>query len=255
MPTATAEIELFASIAPLGQAANNQELVDALARETEWYEGAVKYRTPYDIATAIFNDELVEFVNDDNIRRLPRFDLEYPGCWPVLALHSVVAAHDYGRLWRKVLTEEYGIDRPELRLAMTSMTRSEDYQNELVRQGRFASPKSKHMAGVAFDFDDSGYYVQQPDGSWVSCTDPGARQDRINAGESMRQRISRDGYLEQTFVGKYADEYDQRIMEAALDAARILHDQGLLNVVLEFPGKPYSVLHMAPNPDYFALTA
>lgn len=255
MPVATAEIELFASIAPLGQAVGNQELVDALARETEWYGHAAQYRTVWDIAAAYFCDELVEFENDENIRRLPRFDLEQPGSLPVLAPHASAAAHDFGTVWRNILVEQYDIDRPEVRLAITSMTRPRDYQMELVRQGRFASPTSKHMSGVAFDFDDTGYYVQQPDGSWKSCADPRGRQQRVEAGESIRQQIERTGGSERTFSRQYSDEYDPRIMTAALDAARTMHDSGLLNVVVEFPGEPYSVLHMAPHPDYIALTA
>ncbi len=255
MSTASAEIELFASIAPLGLATDSRELVDGLARETEWYRGAVKYRNPFDIAAAFFSDELIEFVSDDNIRRLPRFDLDHPGSWPILAPHAVAAARDYGALWRRILQKDYDIHRPELRLAITSMTRPENYQNELVRQGRFASPTSKHMAGVAFDIDDTSYYKQLPDGTWASCADPRAVDERIKAGEAIRKRIEHGGQIGSTFVGNYASEYDPRIMQAALQAAQLMHDQNLLNVLVEFSGEPYSVLHIAPHPDYFALTA
>lgn len=254
MPT-TSEIELFPTIAPLGLANGNQDLVDALAREMEWYVNAGMYRDAFDIATGIFTGGLVELENDQNIRRLPRFDLGYPGFWPVLSPHAVQAAYDYGNLWRSVLREGYGVDRPDIRLAVTSMTRPQDYQMALVNQGRFASPTSKHMAGVAFDFDDTSYYKQLPDGTWVSCADPGAIDDRIAAGAEIRARVERDGMGDKAFTSAYDTEYDPRVMKAALETAQLLHDQGLLNVVVEFPGKPYSVLHMAPNPDYLNLVA
>jgi hypothetical protein len=76
---------------------------------------------------------------------------------PFLLPTARVALAVVGRLWREELLD-LGIVSPELRLSVTSLTRTEDMQQALVASGAVAAPGSTHCVGATFDVDASGYY-------------------------------------------------------------------------------------------------
>ena len=58
--------------------------------------------------------------------------------------------------------KEYGLNPDTIRLAITSLYRTEKLQTSLTTgEGVFCSPprESSHLAGAAFDIDPNGYFV------------------------------------------------------------------------------------------------
>lgn len=244
MPLAVESVaDLMPTLAPLHLA--DQSMDHALSREYRWYAGTNRFADVQVVREAVSAGVLVEFTDDADLRRLPRFSNDVDGFWPFLTKPALDVAKDMGILWREILAAEFGIVRPELRLAVTSMVRTLEYQRLLVEGGRYASQTSTHCVGAAFDLDDSSYYRQEADGSFVSCANPEAIEARTAAAEVIRRRMA-DG----TPPMRFDNEYDPRVNIAAEMAATYMHENGLINRLKEFPDKPYSVLHVAANPDY-----
>lgn len=246
---------LFPTMAPVFGLGAGSELAEKLVREVDWHRDTPRFNGVAELAGAVVSGSLVELKDDDNIRLIARFtpdmDQAQPGFWPYLTPGALLVAQEFGRLWRHILATEFGVERPDVRLPITSLVRTVPYQMDLVAGGRFASPDSTHMTGWAFDTDNGSYYKQQEDGLWVSCAHPGGRGQRKDAAEAIRQRYGMDPEAK-LFRQVFDREYDPRINEAGYMAAKILHDKEVTNLVLEFPGQPYSVLHQGVNPGILA---
>lgn len=226
-----------------------QAALDAkLQRERVWYEDAPRFRTPRDIGQAIDRGDLVYVEDNANTQLIARFRKAQPIegyiAFATPAVARLVA--DYGELYRKVLEQEFNIVDPAIRLALTSITRTQQYQDQLTAiPGRLASSDSRHCAGVAFDLDVSAYYRVGEDGVRRSHSHPGRKAGQIAINQQLQQQL---GSLAQPTL--YADNYDPAVTEAAVVAAEQLHAAGAVNLIKEFSGTPNACLHIAGNPDY-----
>ncbi|MHB1865307.1 MAG: DUF5715 family protein [Candidatus Saccharimonadales bacterium] len=197
-----------------------------LEPELKWHEGSVRYADELAIQRAISLGELVEFKQSSDIARIRGFDYcrttsQLPFLHPVA--HQVVSM--LGHKWREILEEDYGIISPNTRLSISSMVRSQQYQDIIVAAGKLAHPNSTHCTGYAFDIDASGYYSLNQ-GQLLPVIDP-------------KRQVS---------VEDQIDGYDARINAAALGAARILQQEGVINLVPEFSGSANACLHISCNP-------
>lgn len=220
-----------------------------LERERLWYEDAPRFQDGTEIGQAIDRGALVHIDDDDgNIHRIGRFRSATPveGYVSFLTPTARRLYVDFGNLYRTVLEQEFGIDDPRIRLAATSMARTQQYQDRLVAvPGKLASADSRHCNGVAFDVDVSAYYRVDEQGNRWSYSHPRRKVGQIAIGQQLEQQL---GELAQpTFR---ADDYSPAVTEAAVEVAEHLHATGAINLVKEFMGTPNACLHIAVNPDY-----
>jgi hypothetical protein len=203
------------------------ELPLQLARELEWNRDTPHYQTDDEIHAAVAAGTLTEFINSPDLARVKRYIKDGWGFTPFLSASAHQAADLFAMEWRETLEQRFGLIVPEVRLAITSMVRAQDYQEALVESGRLAWPESTHPTGNTFDVDNSGYYVVGDDGDLWSAIDPHRK----------------------TTVTKRFEGYDPRITQAAFHAAQVLHSLGIINLVPEFMGTPNAGLHISARPD------
>ncbi len=219
-------------------------LNELLAPERAWYAGAERFATDHDVDLAIKAGRLVLVSDDNNLRRIGRFRLpEHRHPAAAVTPPTLAAMQLFGQTWRAQLSLFDISQERTLRLAVTSMVRSQAYQNKLVQANALAVQDSTHCTGGAFDVDNSGYY-RLVGSEVVAYGHPERVQQRAELHRSIDNNLGR---LRDTI---YHDDYDERVTQAALAAAKILGEQGLLNVVPEFQGSPNAVLHMAVNPAF-----
>ncbi len=217
----------------------------ALQREREWYKDSPRYLVKKDIKRAIRNNELVHLRESEDLKPIARFNTSMDGFTPYLTPEALRAAKAFGYLWRVIMEEQYGIVDPALKLAVTSMVRTQKYQDKLVASGRFASPDSTHCTGNAFDIDVSGYYSLVDNDTAISHVDP----RRKAAGQRIGSLIAQS--LGETFNAEsHGGSYDKRVTESAIWTAEVLFEEYEINRVHEFKDSPNACLHIAVNPDY-----
>ncbi len=215
------------------------------ARERAWYASHPRYGTNEDILAAARGGTLV-FVNPDRNStpvgrfRNPEFFHRFP---PYLLPSSELALRAVGRLWRHEL-EEQDILLPKVRLAVTSMARSDEVQQELVRRGKLADPESTHRSAAAFDIDASGYYMYDASRQLVPVVHPG--RDKAGRQEVTRLLQAEVEWKYDTPTGAFI--YDQRVPDALLRVTDRLHEMGAINRIVEYVGEPNQCVHIAPNP-------
>ena len=244
----------------MGKSTSNKQLVPSLAtpskteyaemdialhREREWYKDSPRYLVKKDIKRAISNNELVQLSESEDLKPIARFNTSIEGFTPYLTPNALRAAKAFGSLWRFMMKEQFGINDPVLKLAVTSMVRTQKYQDKLVASGRFASPDSIHCTGNAFDIDVSGYYSLVDNDTAISHVDP----RRKAAGQRIGGLIAQS--LGETFnTESHSGAYDKRVTESALWTADVLFEEYEINRVHEFKDSPNACLHIAVNPDY-----
>ena len=217
----------------------------ALHREREWYKDSPRYLVKKDIKRAIRNNELAHLSESEDLKPIARFNTSMDGFIPYLSPNALRVAKAFGCLWRVIMEEQYGIADPALKLAVTSMVRTQKYQDKLVAGGRFASPDSTHCTGNAFDIDVSGYYSLIDNDTAISHVDP----RRKAAGQRIGSLIAQS--LGETFNAEsHSGLYDKRVTESALWTAEVLYEEYDINRVHEFKDSPNACLHIAVNPDY-----
>ncbi|MBP7807481.1 hypothetical protein KA047_03220 [Candidatus Saccharibacteria bacterium] len=225
--------ETFAQATPYDM----ERLDTMLARERAWHAETPRYMKSGDIEAARQRGELMTVHGSLNIQPGRRFtDLSH--AYPALLRPETLAIrNEFGRRWRFAM-QTAGIDRPDIRLAETSYTRSQAYQNRLVAQpGKLASPDSTHCTGYAVDFDNAGYFRWEGD-RLISVGHP----DREAAQQAFLSSLPENRRFECDY------DYDERITDIARDVARSLHDIARINLVEEFQYTSNAVLHMAVPP-------
>ena len=221
------------------------EMDRALYRERQWYQDAPRFETKKQIKTAIKKRNLVFLNETKDLKPIARFNASMDGYTPYLTPHALRAAKAFGGLWRIILEREYKIVDQDLRLAVTSMVRTQKYQDTLVASGRFASPDSTHCTGNAFDIDVSGYYSIASKDQAISHVDPRRRAASKKIGHLIAEQMG------QSFDAKtQSKEYDPRITQAALLAAEVMYEEDSINMIHEFKSTPNACLHIAVNPTY-----
>ena len=148
-----------------------------------------------------------------------------------------------GSLWRTELVGK-GIANPRLRLAVTSLTRSQEYQAAIVSDERkFASPDSMHCVGAAFDIDASGYYVAS-EGKLLSVTHPDRDASVVARIGRALGSLSDEPYV----LPRAPIEFDERVTDALVTVANRLHESGIISRILEFAGTDNQCVHVTPRP-------
>lgn len=214
-----------------------------LAPERRWYAHHPRYQTDSDIEFAFVQGRLVELPNDTNVRRLARFEgASRQQFKPYLTPNAVRFAQLFGELWRQELSLHYGIDDQRLRLAVTSMVRSQTYQDDLIRAGKLASADTTHTTGNTLDFDGAGYYIVE-NGTVAAHGHPARATQRTEILDGLKTE-----YGEHDIRPHYRDDYDPRVLQCARDVAFTLEQSGIINLVPEFTDTPNAVLHIATNP-------
>ena len=223
-------------------------LTEKTRLENEWYAAHERFVTNDDIIRAAKLGELAWVGSNRDIAPVYRFrqpgnEHKFP---PFLLPESAVAYRAIGRLWRERLNDE-GINDPNYRIASTSFVRSEVTQAALVADGtKLASPDSTHCVGAPVDFDTSGYYWWSGDYGLMKVSHPG--RDQKKAGEIGSMLGTANPTPEAPIT------YDQRVMDALVGVLDDLHDQGLVNHLLEFEGQANQCSHVAPHPDFTRLS-
>ena len=222
---------------------------ELVAPELEWYRDYPSYRTNSSMVSAwvlrvadirhvsVGPDiaPIMRLRNPDRIREFP----------PLLLPGVADALDGFGRAWRNKL-EERGIKDPALRLAVTSLGRSEEMQQALANNPKkLAAQDSSHTRLAAFDIDASGYYVIEPGIGLASCPHPDRPKEQVqNIGDALEKG---DRHPTPTPISKRA--YDPRVAEAALIVASEFHARGFINRVVEYPDTSNQCLHISPNPN------
>lgn len=219
-----------------------------LEREREWYSNTSRLQNKSDIALAILRRELVRVEDTDDIYKVGRFRSQpsIEGYTPYLTPRATRMLTDFGNIWRTILWQDFQVQTSFERLAVTSMVRTQRYQDRLVADpAKLASPDSTHCTGNAVDIDVSAYYRFDAEGNIWSHAHPGRKAGQIAIGQQLETSL---GKLETPTLR--ADWYDPTITDAAVMAAERMHAAGSINLVKEFTDTPNACLHMAVNPDY-----
>lgn len=226
-------------------AAEQAGLLAQLERERRWYYRHRRFKTNADILQAAQAGDLRFVSPDANTMPVGRFHdpalfERFP---PYLLPDSLLAVRAMGRLWRQRL-EAQGIRQRGLRLAITSMARSEAAQALLAEDPTklaVAAELSTHPTAGPYDTDASGYYLQLPD-RLISIVHPDRPDpeviNRTLSGASSRPYV-RD-------IRK--DLFDPRVVDTFVGLADEMHRAGDINRVLEFKGTSNQCVHIAPNP-------
>lgn len=238
------------TIAPRLTTTRRGDIEAALAQtqqERDWYQHHERFPDTAAVLSAVAVGTLVKVEGDDNI--LPIYRLRQGGDHHTYSPHllpgSALALAAVGRLWRQQLVRQ-GIERPEVRLATTSLVRSERRQAELVAGGALAVPESTHCVGAAFDLDASSYYVDGPDGAPRSTPHPGRDQQRL---QDIARYLADENPNRQAEPLRIAPEsFDERIVDELLVVTGELAEQEYINRLVEFAGTENQCLHIAPNP-------
>ncbi|TAK89499.1 hypothetical protein EPO04_00055 [Patescibacteria group bacterium] len=207
--------------------------------ERDWYEKVPSFPTNSDIIDAANKGVLVKVVETPDylpIMRLrnPKLHDEYP---PYLTKASAALLGQITAEWRKRMLAE-GFDK-NVRLAVTSLTRSQEYQDQIVASGKMALSDGPHLRGEAFDIDGCGYYVGDKP------VNP--RQKKVG-GEFHKAFEQMDAGLPEPELIDYS-EYQPRIHEILHEVLNDLMAKNKLHYLHEFPNTNNTVFHVARNPN------
>lgn len=208
--------------------------------EREWYKDIPVFRDSSAIKTAFQKGILVRVEETENfqpIMRLRNHELEeqYP---PFLTKKAYMLLIEICREWRDQMNKE-GIN-PNIRLAITSLTRSYDYQQEIVASGKLALSDGPHLRGEAFDIDGCGYY------NWDKPVNP--RQKQV--GQKFQEAFEELGAgLKKPEIEDYS-HYQPRVHQILQEVLERKAKEGVLHYLHEFPNTTNTVYHIARNPNY-----
>lgn len=217
-----------------------------LAVERGWYADTLGFGTLRDIAAAYRAGELQYIRPDPNMRPNTRFmnPQLHDRYVPLLTPNAATVLHVFGAEWRKA-AQTLGVNT-DIRLAVTSMTRTAIYQQELVDAGKYASDRqSTHVVGNAFDIDLGGYYQGPEIGLRAVSMRSVERQEEI-----ANAFIGGLGVRQYAILRLGAEHYDPRVEQATYLAQKVLEDQGLIKGLIEMPDTPNRCLHVAVAPEH-----
>lgn len=229
-----------------------QEAQKILQRELDWHQSSARFQTNDDVSEAFMEGRLIRVTPTDHFRPIARLlnpDLQetYP---PFLTKKALKELKKVTKSWHKLVNK---LDKQykDLRVPVTSLTRSQKYQNGLVKLGKFATPHSTHCTGYTFDLDASSYYLKQEDGTFKSVPDP-----RRNTGQTKKiigniskniREIAKDNQAKFHTTQSSAN-YNQEITDLLIEAVKKRAKRGQINYVIEFKGTPNRVVHVCVKP-------
>ncbi|MEX0748760.1 MAG: DUF5715 family protein [Candidatus Saccharimonadales bacterium] len=230
---------LTTSVIQLGRkapAAELERVQNAIRQELEWMSGFEPYNNNEDIDRAVADGELVPVTEDDNLRpvmryRNPELIRDYP---PYLRQKPYQLLQIIGQRWRDLMRER-GLSE-DIKLAVSMLTCTKEYQQKLIQGGKLAVDKGPHSCGFAFDIDGCGYYL----GDTPINPRPDKQSAYTQAFASAGSRVVPFGSYEQ---------YDRQVhllLDQVLDS---LASEGLIHFILEYPDSNNSSYHICTNPE------
>ncbi len=251
MPPKTSHPEIIRGFSDPTEADLEKAIRDT-QREREWYAVIPGFETNADILHAHEAGKLVLVGETELYRPATRFlnpDLRqiYPS---FLSFTAFTLLEEVARRWRHH-ADVLGVP-DDVRLSITSMTRSIAYQRELVAAGKLAVDDSTHtkQEGGASDADKGGYY--QGFGAELKAISLRTPAQQAPIRQIFETELKVSG-MQPELLGP--EHFDPRVPQALALATEDLHARGVMNAVDEFPNDPNNVLHMAVNPHLSALVA
>ena len=209
------------------------------AIERKWHHHTPQFHSPEQILAAFGTHRLALVEPNDDI--LPIKRLRNPQLVATYPAYLTVNAHallfEVGRRWREAVTKA-GWDS-QIRLAVTSLIRTESYQHTLVLAGKLADPDSAHTRGEAFDIDASGYYLGETPINPRTAMQDGFRQAFKAMGADTNGIAFGDFAL-------YKPEVHTILKEVLIQ----MQQENKLHFVHEFPGTGNDCFHVCRNPEY-----
>lgn len=186
--------------------------------ERNWWRNLPAYKTAEDIIRDAESGFLKKIESDENLKLIMRFENSDLKEWPpYLSKETAALLKEVGRRWRKKAARKEISE--EVRLAVTSLMRTIEYQKELMAKGKLAMPESPHTKGQCFDIDGYGYY---------------------NSGKAINPRQTAD----------YQNIYNSNVHEALKETLEEMKAENCLNYILEYEGTNNQCFHIARSPDY-----
>ncbi len=186
--------------------------------ERSWWTEIKPYESLEEIASDFTLGKLVRVESNSNFKLIMRFanpDLED---WqPYLTKEANSLLGEVTERWRLKMNQANLAT--DIRLAITSLTRTMEYQNKLREAGKLAMLDSAHTKGQAFDVDGCGYYEAS---------------ENINPRQNKNYRVLYNPLIHQ-------------LLQETLEEIKL---EGKLNYVLEYKGSSNQVFHIARSPRY-----
>lgn len=184
--------------------------------ERKWWGNAPAYENLEQIEKDIERGILEKVESDKNVKLITRFiSGEFKEWPPYLHKETVIMLKNIGEKWRNKM-EEIGLP-DDIQLAITSLIRTKEYQEDLIKRGKLALKDSTHTKGQAFDIDGCGYYLN---------------------GKPINPRQDEE----------YKKEYNPKVHELLKEVLDEMKSQEVLNYILEFEGTTNQCFHIARNP-------
>ncbi|MEX0690045.1 MAG: DUF5715 family protein, partial [Candidatus Paceibacterota bacterium] len=105
----------------------------------------------------------------------------------------------------------------DIKLSITSLTRSSEYQKEIVNMGKLAVKNSSHTKGKSFDIDGCGYYQGE---------------------EAINPR----------FTEKYKEKYNPRVHKILEEILIEMKENDIINFIPEYYGTTNQCFHVTIAP-------
>ncbi|HSX48565.1 MAG TPA: DUF5715 family protein [Candidatus Nanoarchaeia archaeon] len=207
--------------------------------ERDWYKDEPPFQSLVQVLTAYGTGRLVKVepnLDYQPIMRLrnPKLAESYPG---YLTAEAKKLLEEVGHLWRLKM-DEAGQDKA-IRLAITSLVRTQAYQNTIVKAGKLADPNSVHTRGEVFDIDASGYYL----GDRPVNNRQNLREGFKEAFRELNAEVDSPDYADFSL-------YKPDVHLLLKQVLNSMQKQGKLHFVHEFPGTGNDVFHICRNPEY-----
>ncbi len=154
--------EILNLISNNGAVAEKEEIEDVRRlseMERAWWRGYPSYKTNEQILEDFKKGALAKIESNKNLNLIMRFLNPNLEKWrPYLNKDTAKLLYEIGARWREKMRA--GNLPDDIRLAITSLIRTVDYQKEIIRAGKLAMPDSPHTKGQSFDIDGCGYYIE-----------------------------------------------------------------------------------------------
>ncbi len=204
---------------PVKASAEEIKRVEKLSEiEREWWKNYPAYLTTKDILKGVEDGTLEKVEPDENINLIMRFKNPDLKDWqPYLHKDTALLLKEVGRKWRGKMTAE-NLSK-DILLAVTSLVRSVEYQENLIKRGKLGMPDSPHTKGQSFDIDGCGYY---------------------DNGKAINPRQSEN----------YRDIYNPHVHHLLKETLEEMKKENCLNYILEYENTDNQCFHVTRNLAY-----
>ncbi|HEY4498419.1 MAG TPA: DUF5715 family protein [Candidatus Paceibacterota bacterium] len=195
-----------------------EEVREQTEVERSWWTEIKPYESLEEIASDFASEKLVRVKPNSDFKLIMRFaNPELEDWQPYLRRDAASLLYEITKNWRvKMTNAELSRD---IRLSVTSLVRTTNYQIKLIELGKLAMLDSAHTKGEAFDIDGCGYYDAE---------------ENINPRQNKNYRVLYNPLVHQ-------------LLQKTLEEMKL---EGKLNFVLEYKGSTNQVFHIARSPRY-----